>query len=105
MAMAMQQHLLCRRLEIRLEAAGLGFAGDEFLEQQRMRGGAFAGFARQHGQRLVAEGEETARLQPHQRHAAGEEGLQRQQAALHLGFRCGHIAHRQIGAATAERPR
>lgn len=65
MAMTVQKNRRASREEVECEASGLGLAGDEFLEQQCLCGNRPGLLAQIHRQRLVAQGQQARRLQPH----------------------------------------
>ena len=68
--MAVQQRFAGDRAERQLQTSGFGLAHQEFLEQQRVRADTFRGVIGTQRKQLVAQGQQTARLQPDDRHAA-----------------------------------
>ena len=68
-AMAVHQHRRVHGFEAGLEAAGLGFARDELLEQQRVLRHEFGLVAQTQHQSLVAQRQQAGRLQPDDGHA------------------------------------
>ena len=61
------------RTERQPQPAGLGLAHQKFLEQQRVRADVFRGSIGTQREQLVAQGQQTARLQPDDGHAARRE--------------------------------
>ena len=70
MAVAVNQRFARHGAERQLQAAGLRLANQKFLEQQSMRADALGFVVRTQREQFVAKRQETARLQPDDRHAA-----------------------------------
>src|SRR5207302_10340538 len=80
--MAVQQRRFRHRREAHREMACVELAGDEFLEQKRMACEDFG--PRQHGAKFVAEAEQARGLEPDDRRAALDPGLERLERATRL---------------------
>jgi tetratricopeptide (TPR) repeat protein len=78
--MAVHDHATPRRAPRQREAAGFGFAREELLEQQRVVRHDLRGLTEAHHQQFIAHGQETRRLESHDRDTARREASLAQQA-------------------------
>src|SRR3954469_13994509 len=102
--MAVHYGLWGNRSERQVEAAGLRLAHQELLEQKRVVRNAPSVLVRPHGEKFVAQGQKTARLQSDDRHPARREAGQRGDHAVQLNPRLADKAGGQEGAPAAQWP-
>src|SRR5262245_26659268 len=101
--MAVQQRAFGHRLERQPQPALLGLARDELLEQERVLGQWTHILALEQGRQLVAETENAARLESHDRNSAPDQRCERGDAALGLAAGLIDEAHGEKRAPAAER--